>query len=64
MTYLHIWPPEPLVPTWNWHSVRTSEAPESYGPTTERERVVHVSEDVSAHVGGAIMNEAVEDLLL
>lgn len=34
--YLHIWPPGPLVPTWSWHSVHTSEALERYGPTTER----------------------------
>lgn len=33
--HLHIWPLEPSVPTWNWHSARTSEAPGRCEPATE-----------------------------
>ena len=46
MMYLHIWPPEPSVPTWSWHSARTSEALEMYGPATERRTVTDISDEV------------------
>lgn len=44
--YLHIWPLEPSVPTWSWHSVRTSEAPERYGPAAGRKTVTDISDEV------------------
>lgn len=57
--HLHIWPPGPSVPTWNWHSARTSEAPGRCEPATQWDSDTHaVSKDAAAAGVHAAAEEA------